>query len=300
MKNVLKVLVLFVVVLTMSSCTDNDDLKYNPNVESGWVQFLEDSDEVVGAFQDAQTKISLDVNIQVPTTSEDLTVFYDMQVVSGADPTTYFSNDGALVVPAGNTSHGGPDNGTGFDYVYLSSIDFDLDELAGVTLTEPMIFDVVLTSTSSNVITAGLTGVPDYPTSRRVIIAPSLDVFIGTYTVDEQFIAGVNAPSGLSDFFGESYEVILTKVAGDQTASKFTITNTAGVDPYFFDGTELTFSLEGGLSFDDGNSEDGYPVLAGFELLTVESSSYNYTSSVLVATGQLGTYGEYQFTLTKQ
>tara|TARA_Y100000815_G_scaffold275272_1_gene312627 strand:- start:4202 stop:5107 length:906 start_codon:yes stop_codon:yes gene_type:complete len=301
MKNVLKFLGLFIIVLSMSSCEDSsDDLKYQPNVESGWVQFVEGSPATVGAFQGAQTDIEIDVNIQVPTTSKDLSIFYTMTPVSGDNPANYFSNDGTLVIPAGSTSHGGPDNNTGFDYNYLGNLVFHLSELDGVTLTEPMIFDVELTGTDSSQITAGLESEPQYPVVKRVVINPSLDVFIGTFSVDEQFIAGVNAPLGLSDFFGESYQVELERVEGDVTASQFVITNSDGFDTYFIDGAVLTFGLDGSLSFNDGNTDTGDPVVGLFAIHTIESSSYDYTNSVLTATGPLEGYGDYQFVLTLQ
>lgn len=300
MKNIYKLLGLLIIVVNMSSCESNDDLKYDAAVESGWVQFLEDSDSTVGMFQDASADIDLEVNIQVPTTTSDLTIYYDMVVVSGDDPSLYFSNDGALVVPAGSTSHGGPDNGTGIDYNYLATLSFKSAEIASAVLTEPMIFDVVLTGTSSGSITAGITEVPEYPTTTRIIINPSLDAFVGTFDVAEQFISGVNAPLGLSDFFGESYQVELARAPLDDTASKFIITNTVGFNNYFVEGTVLTFGLDGSLSYDDGFSEDGFPTVAEFEVITIESSSYDYDLIEAVTTGQLGTFGEYQVTITKQ
>jgi len=300
MKLTIKILGVLFVITSLVSCDNSDDLKYNPSVEKGWVQFLEDSPAVVGVFQGANAELKLDVNIQVPTTSSDLTINYDMVSVSGANPSSVFSNNGKTIAPAGSTSHAGPDNGTGFDYAYLAEIDFDLSELEGTVLTEPMVFDVVLTGTSSSLITAGISEVPAYPTSRRIVIYPSLDGFVGTYTVTEGFIAGPNAPFGLGDFFGESYQVELARMPGDDTASKFVITNSAGFDVYFIEGTELTFGLDGGLSFYDGNSEDGFPVVALFNIFEFESSSFDYGLNELTATGPLSTYGDYQFVLTKQ
>lgn len=301
MKVYMKIFTVLLITLSLVSCSDSsDDLKYTPDVERGWVQYLVDSPAQIGVFQGATSSLELDVNIQVPTTTSDLTIYYDMVSVSGAEPSTVFSNDGELVVPAGNTSYGGPDNGTGFEYNYLAKLGFDLSELEGVVLTEPMVFDVVLKSTSSGQITAGLAGVPDYPVSRRIIINPSLNDFVGTYTVDEMFTGGPNSPFGLGDFFAESYQVELERVEGDATASKFTVTNSAGFDTYFIDGAELTFQIDGSLFFDDGNSTDGYPVVALFRIFEYETSSFDYGTVQLQADGPLDTFGDYQFVLTKQ
>lgn len=290
---------LFITLLIVSCSDSKDDLKYNPNEERGWVQFLESSPAVIGVFQGAEGTIDLDVNIQVPTTSSDLTINYDMMSVSGADPNTVFSNNGRTVAPAGSTSYAGPDNNTGIVYSYLAKISLDLEDLAGVTLSEPMVFDVVLTGTSSEIISAGVAG-ESFPTSRRIIINPSLDGFVGTYTVAEQFTGPPNAPNGLGFFFNETYQVELARMSGDATASKFVITNSAGFDSYFIDGAELTFGFDGTLSFDDGNSEDGFPVVALFRIFEYTSSSYDYDNLVLQADGPLSTFGDYQFVLTKQ
>ena len=111
MKNVLKLLSLFLVVSVAVSCDSNtsDDLGYGAQDERGWVYFMEDS-PVITAFIGAESDIVLDINLQVPNTSSDLTINYEMASVSGADPNSVFSNSGQLVVPAGNTSFMGPDN----------------------------------------------------------------------------------------------------------------------------------------------------------------------------------------------
>ena len=299
-KNIIKLYsVLFLVIFFLSCDNSSDDLKYNANEEMGWVQFLEDAPTVIGVFQGAEGTIDLDVNVQVPTTTSDLTINYDMVSVSGMDPSDVFSNNGETIAPAGSTSYAGPDNNTGLEYSYLAGINFDLSELEGVTLDEPMVFDVVLTRTSNFQITAGLAG-ESFPLSTRIIINPSLDGFEGTYTVDEMFTAGPNAPFGLGDFFAESYQVELARMPNDPSASKFIVTNSAGFDSYFIDGAELTFQGDGSLFFEDGNSPDGYPVVALFRIFEYETSSYDYSTLQLQADGPLSTFGDYQFILTKQ
>ena len=315
MKNNIKLYCVLFSALFITSCSNNDDLKYQPDVESGWVQFLETEDggatlPDIGLFQGAEGLIELDVNIQVPTTSTDLTINYDLVSVSGTDPNSVFSNTGKTVAPAGRTSYAGPDNGTGFDYSYLANIGIDLSELSGTELSEPMVFDVVLTGTSSGMITAGLGG--EFPVSQRIIINPSLEGFIGTFTVAEMFTAGPNSPSGLSDFFGESYQLELDRVVGDATGSRFVVSTTTGFDFYLVDGVVIVFDVNGTFSFEDGLpvdvdddgvetiEEDGFAFVGGFRNFEYVTSMYDYENVVLQADGPLSTFGEYQFIFTKQ
>jgi len=97
-----------------------------------------------------------------------------------------------------------------------------------------------------------------------------------------------------------SAKAIKSRVEDDPTASKFTVTNSAGFDSYFIDGAELTFQPDGTLFFDDGNSPDGFPVVALFQIFEYATSSYDYGMNVLQADGPLGGFGDYQFILTKQ
>jgi len=231
MKNIIKsISLLFVLALTVS-CDSNssDDLGYAAQEESGWVQFLTTNAAEIGVFQGATGTIDLDVNIQVPTTSSDLTINYALQSVSGADPSAVFSNSGAVVAPAGKTSYAGPDNGTGFDYSYLSMISLDLADLEGTTLTEPMVFDVVLTGTSSSDVTAGLAG-ETFKVSQRIVIIPVASL-VGTYSVTEPQIS-------LAATFGESYQVELTYDASSPLV--LSATNSVGFDTYFYTNTTMT------------------------------------------------------------
>lgn len=304
MKNINSAYILFISLFLFTySCSDSgEDLKFSPTEELGWVEFIEtESDpQLVQVFQGSNiSTIDLDVNIQVPTTSTDLIINYDMSSISGPNPNTVFSNNGSIVAPAGSTSYAGPDNNTGIDYTYLANLTFNLDELSNVVLTEPMVFDVTLVSTSSDIITAGIDG-ESSPLTKRIEIYPNLENFVGTYSVAEQFTDGVNAPLGLSNFFAESYQIELQRAENDATGSKFVISNSQGFDVYFEDGVELSFGFDGSLSFEGGNSEDGFPLVALFRIFQFETSSYNYDSLVLQANGPLDTFGAYQFVLTKQ
>lgn len=301
MKNIIKLFSLLLVLTLAVSCSSNsgDDLGYTAQEERGWIQFPESNLSVIQVVRGETTVIDLGVDIQVPTTSSDLTINYTLRSVAGLDPNTVFSNNGITVAPAGKTSYPGPDNNTGIEYSYLAPIAIDITELEGVSLTEPMLFDVVLTATSSSKITVGLAG-DTLPVTQRILIYPSIVYpFIGTYSVAEQFTAGINAPLGLTDFFGENYQVELALMSNeDGSGNMMQISTSTGFNDYFFPDTILTFEPDGSLYFDD-TFDPGNPVIALFRIMDVTSSSYDYTSGVLQANGELGEFGPYQFILTK-
>lgn len=124
----------------------------------------------------------------------------------------------------------------------------------------------------------------------------SINDFIGTFSVDENFTAGNNSPSGLSDFFGESYQIELALDPSDTVGNKVIITNSAGFDTYIADGTVVSFdTCNGKVSFDDLKV-----VQVGlFRDFEYTDSSYSESNVVIKVTGPLQLFGEYQFTLTK-
>lgn len=182
MRKTIKLFSILFVVACFTSCDEGSDLGFAPSPEMGWIQFVEGEPAVIYSNQADQAILRLGVDIQVPTTSSDLTISYNLVPVSGMNPNTAFSNNGAIVVPAGETSYMGPDNSTGINYVYLPTIDFDVSDIAG-SLAEPMIFDVVLSGTSSGNITVGLDG-EAFPTTQRIAICPSLDSSTGNLLGD--------------------------------------------------------------------------------------------------------------------
>lgn len=166
MKNIIKSIFLFAITISIFSCDNDNDSGNFLNEESGWVQFMESSPTNITVTQVTDQAISLDVNVQVPSTSRDLSISYDLVPVSGLNPNTTFSNSGVIVAPAGSTSWSGSDNNTGIEYAYLAAINFDLTELP--LLTENMVFDVVLTGTDAQSVTAGIG--TEKPISKRITI----------------------------------------------------------------------------------------------------------------------------------
>lgn len=284
MKNIFKLLSLFLVISIAISCDSNtgDDLKYGAQTERGWVQFMNYSPSVINAFVEEGGQISLDVNIVVPNTSSDLTINYDLVSVTGDDPNGYFSNSGNIVAPAGETSYMGPNfveededenpidesgNNTGIEFTYLGEIILDIDELSNVTLSGPMVFDVVLTGTSSNQITAGLEG-ETYKVSQRIVVVAASSL-AGTYSVTEPAF-------DLGAFWGESYQVEMAYDAADPLV--LDVTNSTGFDTYFFSGTTMTLG-NGGATFADAAGDVG-PIVALTDAFTFNAGDVAFGSDV--------------------
>ncbi|WP_299889824.1 hypothetical protein [uncultured Lacinutrix sp.] len=216
MKNILKSFFLITLVISFFSCDDNDGSNSFVEEELGWVQFMQNSDALIQINQGFADEIVLDLNIQVPNTSSDLTVKYDLVSISGLNPNTVYGT--STVVPAGVTSWSGPDNNTGINYANLGNITFNLLQLPA--LTEPMEFDVVLTGTSLSTVTAGVAG-ESFKTTQRICIgpiSPSTSYAGDAYSDDLGVPAGAFAP----------YTVNLVPVAGE--TNMWTLDSTWGPD----------------------------------------------------------------------
>lgn len=221
MKKFIKIFTALSLIVLVFACSNNskDDLKYSAQDEIGWIQFLESNPDIITGSLDAPGIIKIGVNIQVPVTTQDLVISYDLVPVSGGDPNAFFSNSGQVVSPAGETSYSGPDNRTGRAYAFLPTIDLDLSEITTV-LTESLIFDVVLTGTNIPGVTVGLAG-ETFPIVQRVQICPSVslagDVFLGDYVL--------TVPTGPSLFatalFTEGQVVTLVAAGADGTSRQF-------------------------------------------------------------------------------
>ncbi len=219
------------------------------------------------------------VSFTATTTYATSTDFFDAG--DDASSTVTFSNEGTITIAAGE-SRGSIVVSIGDDVVASG------DRTISVTLTETTTGELGL-SESDPKITQAVTIVDD---DCPIAIAD----WVGVYTVDENFTDGVNAPSGLSDFFTESYQVEIALDPGDNTGTKVIITNSAGFDTYFTDGLVMTFlTCPGQVSF-----SEPAPNVALFRNFAFETSSYNEGNFSIKCEGPLATFGPYQFTLTKQ
>nr|WP_321231826.1 hypothetical protein [uncultured Psychroserpens sp.] len=216
MKNIIKLCSVICFVMCFTACDDGSDLGFSPTENVGWIQFpgTNPASFNYNLSFDVGTRIGVDV--QVPRVESDLTIAYNLVSVSGLDPNAAFSNTGSIVSPAGETSYAGPDNGTGIDYTYLANIEFDFTELP--VLTEPMIFDIVLASTSDAAVEVGFNN--EKPTTQRVTICPALEsttgFALGDYTL--------TVPTGDGPFgaqFADGIVVTLTEGSGGEFTRVF-------------------------------------------------------------------------------
>lgn len=123
-----------------------------------------------------------------------------------------------------------------------------------------------------------------------------INAFVGTYSVFENFTAGVNSPRGLSSFFGESYQLEMALDPNDASGTQLIITNSIGFDTYIVNGTVLKFDTCNNAVTFNGQSR---VQVALFRTFVYTNSTYSEDDLVIKATGPLSTFGDYQFTFTK-
>jgi hypothetical protein len=124
----------------------------------------------------------------------------------------------------------------------------------------------------------------------------AINSWVGIYSVKEQFTAGPNAPSGLTNFFGETYQVELALDPADGTGTKVLIRNSPGFNVYFDAPAALTFvTCTKEVRFDAGN-----PRVAEFAVHTLTATSYNESKFEIKGSGPLANFGAYEWILTKK
>ncbi|GAA4268091.1 hypothetical protein [Hyunsoonleella aestuarii] len=291
MKHIYKIFLFLAVIVSFNSCDNSEgdnEGKFDAFPETGWVEF-NSSSELSFSLLDFDLSeaviVPLEIDVQVPVNPTDLIINYSLVSVSGADPNSIFSNSGKVIAEAGKSS---------FQGNYYPVLELDLKEAASIT--EILIFDVVLNSTSRAEVTAGVSG-GNRLTSVRIEICPLFTEFKGTFSVTENFIEGSPfAGSPLGSFFGESYQVEIASL----TDTRFLITASSGFDSFLWPDTVMTLGdcETGPVSFDDA-IDPVSPVIAFFRLMTVESASLDYVNKTITCTGVLGEFGPYQFVLTK-
>ena len=164
MKNPFKILAFsLTLLLTLYSCDNSEgdnDGKFNDDPNTGWVQFITEGQpsNIILDSYNTDNLLEVPVFINIPVSTSELRINYDLVSVSGANPNSVFSNNGVLVNPENNSTHfffadlesGNLDvaNGGSKDPLTISAfprIQFDIAQAANIS--ETMIFDVVLTAT---------------------------------------------------------------------------------------------------------------------------------------------------------
>jgi len=273
MKKYISIIVLALVAFT--SC-EEDLLVYD--TPAGFIQLSAETGTIT---EDTVDPIITQVLIGSGTNESGVTVNF---TVTSSDPSrfTVTPSTGSVDIPAGEFS-------ADIAVQVIDNIAADGD------------LDVVIELSSGNSLPLGIGGEGNFNTSRTITIIDNdcpvdINAFVGIFTVFENFTDGVNAPSGLNNFFGEIYQVEMALEPGDASGTKVVVTNSAGFNTYLADGTVIQFlACSGELLFEAGN-----PTCAEFAVLAIDGTSYDESIGELQATGPLGGFGPYQFTFTRQ
>jgi hypothetical protein len=278
MKNLYKYALLLFLSVLITNCNSDDDNNGlgTADVESGWVEFTSASSTIT-IITDV---LEIPVEVNVPVFAEGLNISYTFEAVEGDFNQITSGSGGVLFVdPADNNR--------------LPTLDLAFSNVA--TISEQVVFDVVLTAVDKGSVKVG---VDDTSITRFRISTPCpLDVAAieGVYDVAEVFTSGTNEGLTFAGVFDQSYQVEISIDPNDLTQTIFFINNSIGFNTYFVDGTTVAFdTCSGTVVFSDPLN------LAGFEDMTVETTSYTESPTVITADGPLGNFGPYQFVLTKQ
>lgn len=270
----LKVLALGLLIVA-SGCEEDLLIFDTPN------GFLQVNSATGSKAENDPTPIVTTVQLGRSFNDTDLTVSFQ---VNSSDPARYTFEpaSGQVVIPAGEFT-------AEISLTPVNNFDSDGD------------IDVEIVLLESAGIPVGIGG-EGINLAKRVITITDDDCplaindWVGTYSVFENFTSGVNSPLGLSNFFGESYQMTAALVPGDITNAKVVWNNSPGFNVYFDAGTVMSFiSCSGTVSFDAG-----FPRVAEFRVFEFTGATYNENDFVIQCTGPLATFGPYQFTLTKQ
>jgi hypothetical protein len=226
MKNIIKLSSL-AVLLFVFGCSDDDTTeRFSNDPSTGWIQFV--GDETDAGSSSFSFEAAVPVNVSVPLNETDLTINYSLVAVSGLDVNTVFSQN-SIVVPAGTS---GTALVGGFP-----TINFDLSTVPNIT--EPMVFDVVLQSTSRSSVTVGIEG-SGRPISNRVTLCPSYGsdsgLFLGDYAITSEDGQIPDLTGGAVSFGFET--VTITEGSNGPLSRTFTalwIPQIMGGFPYTFD-----------------------------------------------------------------
>lgn len=274
-KNKLYSLILLCVMGLLNSCGEADLVEVDLNsIGGGFLQVTQEQGSISEGETDGTT-----INILFGGTENANGIEVKYTVTSDTPDRFEDPNNGVVSIPAGEFS----------TQILIKPID-NLSTDGDAT--------VVVTINDDNAFPAGLLGGVNNRAKTITIIDDdcpiSINDWVGTYSVDENFTSGANSPRGLNDFFGESYQLELALDPNDTSGTKLVITNSAGFNTYINNGTILSFDTCGNnVAFDGNNSV----FIALFETFTFTESSYNEETFTIKCEGPYR--GEYQFTLQK-
>jgi hypothetical protein len=231
MKKFIKLITVVALLFSFSCEESNGDFSVDPNL--GWVEFSEPESATISIDSyDASVPLRVIVENNV-SLNNGLTVEYDLVPVSGPDPNTVFSNSGSISI----------EPGTGGFAVFdgAPSIFFDISEAASIS--ETMVFDVVLTGTSNSSIDVGLAN-GGRNTTHRITICSSLDASVGAFIGDYT----LSLPDGDGPF-GAQFEDGSTVTLSEGSSGPFSRTFTAFYLPNIF-GNAIGIDFEFLINYD--------------------------------------------------
>jgi hypothetical protein len=273
MKNILKIFPVLLLAIAFS-CDESDSRFSGEDPTSGWVEFTS-SGTTITVVTDV---LEIPIQVNVPVYENGLNINYTLEPVQGDFSSIVTTDSSVYVDPS--------------DIYRNAAVTLNFSGVAD--LSEIVIFDVVLTSVSNGV----NVGVDDSSITRYRISTPcpiDINSWIGAYSVEEAFTSGPNAPFGLTDFFGESYQVEIAQDPTDVTNTKVVFSNTPGFNVYLNNGTVMTFdTCNFTVSFDAGP-----PLIAEFANHAIETTTYDESTNTIQCDGPLANFGPYQFIFTK-
>jgi hypothetical protein len=278
MKNLIKIFTLSL-VLAFASCGETENVTLD--IGDGFVQFAASSSSVQ---ENSTDPITIDVLYggSLASNTNGINVKFTLE---GADASrfTITPANGTLQIPAGEAS------------ASISILPIDNNIVDGNSN-----FSVVLSPDSDKAVGIGGQGINNSSFALTIVdndCPVDINGFVGTYTVFENFTGGGNAPSGLNNFFGESYQLEMTLAPNDPSGTKLIVNNSPGFDTYIANGTVLAFdTCNGKVTFDSKSQVE----VALFRTFVYTDSGYDESDFIIEATGPLATFGPYQFTFTKQ
>jgi hypothetical protein len=216
--------ILFVTNLCLLSlligCTESDS-RFGDQPETGWVEFDGNGTTVNPEF----STLAVPIEINVPIFQNGIEIGYELEAVTG-DYTQFVTNPGSTVFESPEDSD------------KVAFIELGLNNLTG--LTQQVVFDVVITSTSIEDVSIGID--ENSPTSYRVTIPctnPEFlpdDYFVGEYTITD-VEATIGPGNGTSNF-----EAGTVTLSADPFNPNVRLFDSPAV-PAFTGGTPFSFSL---------------------------------------------------------
>ncbi|WP_431137191.1 hypothetical protein [Psychroserpens mesophilus] len=172
MKKILKLLPIVLLVFAFSCDSDDDSTKFYDEPTTGWVEFATSTSATT--VSPVQETLSLPVSLRVPVYENGININYTLVPVEG---------DFSSIVTTDNVLNFSPNDLPGPDgSARVKSIILNFDNLD--TVTDPIVFDVVLSSTDVDGVTIGLDddSIVSYRVSTPCALNPIVDgtVYIGT------------------------------------------------------------------------------------------------------------------------